>query len=410
MSPKAEAFVERWLSRLGLSHVLPAFALVIYLIAWNRGIALLYGLFVLLVAIYAVAWLAPLWNLRGVGASRSHPATAVEGERVTLGVELHKAGWRRAYMLAVHDRLPFAEPLGDSMLAWVPQLKGDTHLAVEVSCVLRGDHRLGPLWLSSDYPLGLKIQRFDIPDSESRLLVYPRSFPIEQLPLLDSSKVPMAGARAATLAGGSDTFFGVREYRHGDSPRHIHWPASARRGELVVKELELINCTDVLIVLDLSRESVYGQGLHSTLEYAVKIAASIAECALAEGHGVKLFGVGEQPWETRLGHGKGHYRALLELLARVRADGDTAYPDVLSQALARMPQAGVVVVFENDVASALQRLDTRLLHESRHETLTIRFDTASFERGPDGVVRQWRGRGSGVYRVRCGDDLEAVFS
>jgi len=202
----------------------------------------------------------------------------------------------------------------------------------------------------------------------------------------------------------------VREYRHGDSPRHIHWPASARRGELVVKELELINCTDVLIVLDLSRESVYGQGLHSTLEYAVKIAASIAEYALAEGHGVKLFGVGEQPWETRLGHREGQYRAVLELLARVRGDGCTAYTDVLSRALARMPQAGVVVVFENDVASALQRLDTRLLHESRHEALTIRFDTASFERGPDGVQTRWRGTGSGVYRVRCGDDLEAVFA
>jgi len=266
------------------------------------------------------------------------------------------------------------------------------------------------LWLSSDYPLGLTTRRIEIPDSESRLLVYPRAFPIDQLPLLDSSKVPMAGARAATLAGGSDTFFGVREYRRGDSRRHIHWPASARRGELVVKELELINCTDVLIVLDLSRESVYGEGRHSTLEYAVKIAASIAEYALAEGHGVKLFGAGEQVWETRLGHGDGHYRAILELLARVRADGDTPYPECLSRALARIRQAGVVVVFENDSASGVRRLDRRLLHESRHEALVIRFDTASFEQGPKGVRTRWHGRGSTEYRVRCGDDLEMVFS
>ncbi len=410
MSPGWEALAERGLSRLSLGYVLPAFAVAIYLIAWNRGVALLYGLFVLLVAIYLVGHLAPYWNLTGIQALRSHPATAVEGERVSLSIQLDKTGWRCAYMLSVHDQLPFAALSENQLLALVPRLKDKARLWIEVPCVLRGEHRLGPLQLSSGYPLGLKTHRRAIANSGSRLLVYPRAFPVRRLPLLDSSKVPMAGSRAAALAGGSDIFFGVREYRHGDSPRHVHWPASARRGELVVKELELINCTDLLIVLDLSRESVYGEGLHSTLEYAVKIAASIADYALAEGHGVKLFGIGERTWETRLGHGETHNRVVLELLARVRADGDTAYAEVLSRALGRMPRAGVVVVFENDTAAATQRLDARLLHASRHEALTIRFDSRSFERGPGVSLPRRLARADSTYQISCGDDLAGVFS
>ncbi|MEZ4611518.1 MAG: DUF58 domain-containing protein [Caldilineaceae bacterium] len=39
--------------------------------------------------------------------------------------------------------------------------------------------------------------------------------------------------------------------QRGDSLRHIHWPSSAHRGELIVKELELEPSGDVWIVLDL---------------------------------------------------------------------------------------------------------------------------------------------------------------
>ncbi len=72
----------------------------------------------------------------------------------------------------------------------------------------------------------------------------------------------------------------VRDYQIGDSLRYIHWPKSAHRGDLAVKEMELEPSGDVWIVLDLNRQAHSGQGAESTLEYAIVVAASLAAALL----------------------------------------------------------------------------------------------------------------------------------
>jgi len=43
---------------------------------------------------------------------------------------------------------------------------------------------------------------------------------------------------------------GVRSYRSGDNPRLIHWRTSARRGELMVRELEDVPSDNLLVIVD----------------------------------------------------------------------------------------------------------------------------------------------------------------
>src|SRR5690606_24180820 len=62
----------------------------------------------------------------------------------------------------------------------------------------------------------------------------------------------------------------------GDSMRLVHWPTSAHRGRLTVKELELEPSGDVWIVLDLNAAVQRGEGSTGTLEYAIMLAASLA--------------------------------------------------------------------------------------------------------------------------------------
>ncbi len=57
-------------------------------------------------------------------------------------------------------------------------------------------------------------------------------------------------AGAVALSGGGD-IFQVREYRMGDSARHLHWKLSARMGELLVKEREQEKRRQAVLVLDL---------------------------------------------------------------------------------------------------------------------------------------------------------------
>jgi uncharacterized protein (DUF58 family) len=62
-----------------------------------------------------------------------------------------------------------------------------------------------------------------------------------------------SGAKHRRIRSLSDEgeFFGLRDYRHGDSPRWIHWRSSARRDELVVKQFQQPESREVVILLDL---------------------------------------------------------------------------------------------------------------------------------------------------------------
>ena len=50
--------------------------------------------------------------------------------------------------------------------------------------------------------------------------------------------------------GGQDEFYGVKEYRTGENPRHIYWRRSARTGVLVAKEMTQVSPPKLLLLVD----------------------------------------------------------------------------------------------------------------------------------------------------------------
>ena len=80
----------------------------------------------------------------------------------------------------------------------------------------------------------------------------------------------------------------VRPYAPGDSMNRIHWKSTARHDEIQVKEFDLEQTADAWIVLDLQRSVQTGRGDDSTVESAVRAAASIADKALQENRAVGM--------------------------------------------------------------------------------------------------------------------------
>ena len=74
---------------------------------------------------------------------------------------------------------------------------------------------------------------------------------------------------------------GVREYRPGDSMKHIHWPASARLGDLVVRELETPVDCDIVLIVHLTGDDANDDAITGR-------AAGLAFAALTEGYRVTL--------------------------------------------------------------------------------------------------------------------------
>lgn len=138
-------------------------------------------------------------------------------------------------------------------------------------------------------------------------------------------------------------FYGVREYHPGDDLRRIHWKSTARRGELVVKEMEEERGGDVTLALILPPDS--SPDLRErTIRVAVGVAKAASEWGLSTyflrpGGGIRRFG-------------PGNWRALQRLLAEVepslvdprsflRASGTGVPADTLLLIVCPLPCPGI---------------------------------------------------------------------
>ena len=113
----------------------------------------------------------------------------------------------------------------------------------------------------------------------------------------------------------------VRDHAPEDGLSRIHWPSTARAGRLISRLYESRQSSDVMVLLDLARDTHFGEAPESTLEYAVSLAASICHAALARGQAVGL--VTNDRLGTAIGPGRGEAQRLriLEFLAVAQNTG-----------------------------------------------------------------------------------------
>ena len=80
---------------------------------------------------------------------------------------------------------------------------------------------------------------------------------------------------------------GIRAYQRGDSVRDIHWPASARMGEIQVKTHDDTADTRLLVVINVQMsEDQWGELMEyeqPLIEHAISLAATVSLKALASG-------------------------------------------------------------------------------------------------------------------------------
>src|SRR5690606_13519732 len=94
----------------------------------------------------------------------------------------------------------------------------------------RGRYALGPLKVTTRFPLGL-VRRTVVHQVNDEIIVYPR---IGQLTPAWKERLQSTyhGSRPVKRQQGlmEGDFHALRDYRHGDAKRWIHWRTTARRG------------------------------------------------------------------------------------------------------------------------------------------------------------------------------------
>jgi uncharacterized protein (DUF58 family) len=213
---------------------------------------------------------------------------------------------------------------------------------------LRGVYDVGPLVLGRHDPFGLAFSERPVGEPHD-LIVTPRVTPLSDRRGAVTSGDGSVHEILRHVNPNSDELI-AREYRPGDSLRRVNWPATARHGEIMVRQEEQRSTPEALIILDttLSGRPAYST-THSSdrmrrhdmaFELAIEVVASVGAHLLDEGFRLNLLELGPSQLapgteRTRGGlHGdapasfgiSGGDRLLLEALATVvpvqRADPD----------------------------------------------------------------------------------------
>jgi uncharacterized protein (DUF58 family) len=126
------------------------------------------------------------------------------------------------------------------------------------------------------------------------------------------------GVALAANVGRSEEFVSLREYRHGDPMRHIHWRSWAKVGKPIVKEFEDEFFVRHALVLDTFTDEPRSE----ILEEAVSVAASFACAVLTQESLLDLLFVGAESYCFTAGRGIAHADQMLEILASVKNCAD----------------------------------------------------------------------------------------
>jgi uncharacterized protein (DUF58 family) len=207
----------------------------------------------------------------------------------------------------------------------------------------------------------------------------------------------------------------VREYERGESLRRVHWPSTAKRGQLMVKELEDSPRDETAVLLDADAASVVGTAPDSSFELAVRAAGSILKSHASRGRRAALAVNCARPTYQRVHSFDGEWHRALEILAGVEPDGHAPVASMLADEAGPASRAVELTV----VTSALSpRLVERLAHRAlgHHGASLVYVEAASFaretpvERLPaDSGAQLLRLQRAGVPVIvlRRGDDLAA---
>jgi len=345
-------------------------------------------------------WLAERPVALSVGL---RPESAVEGDRVTLTAQLSRT--TRVLFGSISVELTVGR-LGARSL----RLHGHgRNLTAELDLgrLPRGVYVIDESKVVVGDLLGLASVTPSVSFERTTLVVRPQLTALDGL-FCDAGLVPGDGRRLLLRRAAGFDFHSVREYEQGESLRRVHWPTSARRGQLMVKELEDTSHDGAVVLLDCDPAGDVGDPSGSSFDTAVRIAGSILQAHAVRGRAATLVSTGRGcvPIQVRSAHTE-LGGAVLALAAAV--------PDApcgLARALAGIPSTGgelTVVTSTLDPAAFAAVLSVA----ARRAASVVWVDSASFAgrqaRAEPGLLRL-AAHGVPTAVVRRGDDLASVLS
>jgi uncharacterized protein (DUF58 family) len=319
--------------------------------------------FTIVYLFFAVYLLSRLWTPRTVKhlrVQRRFVNRAFPGDSVTVDLTVHNVGWLPIPWLEVHESLRVeltAPPFYREVVSLGPRER--RHFRYTLHCRRRGYYPVGPLTMQTGDLLGI-VRPSQVQAAPDHVIVYPRVVPLQQLGLPTCSPQVALPARSPLFENPARVM-GVRDYQRGDSPRRIHWTATASAGRLLVKQYQPSIARETLICLDLNQEDYERRQRYTATELAIVVAASIANhIVVREGLPV---GLTTKAWDPLLDDRarffltprseRAHLMSLLEVLARVQITSAAPFVDLLRRESVNLSWGATLAVITGRESEAL---------------------------------------------------------
>jgi uncharacterized protein (DUF58 family) len=355
---------------------------------------------------WGVTWLWASLAERPVAvALEASPEQTVEGDRVSLSATVTRSSRIPLGSLALEVTIG---RLGRSS----HRLRGHGRVArasVDLGLLPRGVYATDETEVVVGDLLGLVSVRPPLACEGLTIVVRPRLVSLDGL-FSEAGRVGGDGRRLLLRRAAGFDFHSVREYEQGESLRRVHWPTSARRGQLMVKELEDTAHDGVVVLLDCDPAGAVGSPPDSSFDAAVRAAGSILQTHAARGRGATLVTTGSDGQVVPVRSARGELGGAVTCLA-------AACPDA-RHGLARALHANPSVSGTAELVIVTATLDRAafsavLAVAARRATSLVWVDAASFAARPtraDTGLLRLTSHGIPTAVVRKGDDLAAVLS
>jgi uncharacterized protein (DUF58 family) len=348
----------------------------------------LFGLGLLLVAAIGVAWLWTHFCLRNLTIERRFSQTrAFYGEELDMAHVFTNSKPLPIPWLSIEDVAPGALQVTSGAVVTVSPKAQYRHMRAAITmgwyeritrhhkivCTARGEHEFGPVEVQSGDVFGI-FRQLETVDTPQTLLVYPRYVPVERLGI--PARQAFGDFKAIQqLATDPLRIRAVREYAYGDSPRFIHWKASARRDTLQTKLFEPAATPQLFIFCNQDTFIKIWEGIDpQTLELTITVAASLANHALEEGYMVGLQVNAFTPHSDRQvkllpSRNPEQLTRILESLARIKGWSGLSMEDTIRAERRNLPRGATIVVVTGVVTDDMVSILTAIRRAGHPVTL-----------------------------------------
>ena len=202
-----------------------------------------------------------------------------------------------------------------------------------------------------------------------------------------------SGFRAGRTRGAGAELHQLRSYQGGDPPNRIDWKASARRSELITRELTEDQHLDVVVALDAGRSSRLTAGRLDRLGMFANVAARFAEHAVANDDRVGLVVYAERVLAlvppTRGRPGVIRVRAALESIGESRAESSPLAAALEIRSLARHRSLVVLLTDLDDVTTGGELARAVHLLQAKHLVIVAGVSAPEIDAMAAAEARRW---------------------